>query len=84
MSPEAKKQPTREQIEAGAAAVAHQEHGGPIPRPNPGSPEAIGAGCTCPRMDNANGRGAPDGQGGSLFWIDSGCPIHTEPFEHED
>jgi hypothetical protein len=25
--------------------------------PNPGSPEAVKQGCTCARMDNANGKG---------------------------
>lgn len=44
---------------------------------NPGSPEAVANGCTCPRMDNANGRGAW-GTGGSkaVFWITEDCPLH--------
>ena len=25
--------------------------------PNPGSPESVAKGCTCPRMDNAHGAG---------------------------
>lgn len=27
------------------------------PPPNPGSPEAVAIGCTCPRMDNGHGKG---------------------------
>lgn len=44
----------------------------------PGSPEAIAAGCTCPRMDNANGAGSGyrAADGSPLFWIDETCPIH--------
>ena len=40
--------------------------------PNPGSPDAIKAGCTCPRMDNGNGRGYRDG----LYVRDAECPLH--------
>lgn len=43
---------------------------------NPGSPEAIDAGCTCPRMDNANGRGIPT-RYGTLFYYASNCPLHN-------
>jgi hypothetical protein len=42
----------------------------------PGSPRAIGDGCTCPRMDNANGRGFPVG-GKTEYWIDGDCPLHA-------
>jgi len=46
--------------------------------PAPSSPEAIALGCSCPRMDNANGEGsgyrADDGT--PLYWIDAGCPLH--------
>ena len=45
--------------------------------PNPGSPEAIEQGCTCPVMDNANGRGAWGSEGES-FWINADCPIHGD------
>jgi len=45
--------------------------------PNPGSPEAMAQGCTCPRMDNANGKGAGlDEDGTPLFWRTHGCPVH--------
>lgn len=47
--------------------------------PNPGSREAVRAGCTCPVIDNHYGRGrsllATD-TGERLFWYDSGCPVH--------
>jgi hypothetical protein len=39
---------------------------------NPGSPEAVKAGCTCPQMDNGHGEGRADGN----FVIDAACPIH--------
>lgn len=43
---------------------------------NPGSREAIEAGCTCPRMDNINGKGVLiDGQ--ICFWYNPECPYHT-------
>jgi len=45
--------------------------------PNPGSDEALAAGCRCPVLDNAHGRGAyrePDGT--PQFWINSDCPLH--------
>jgi hypothetical protein len=41
--------------------------------PNPGSDAAIVAGCTCPVIDNAYGRG--DGCGN--FWYTDGCPVHA-------
>jgi hypothetical protein len=44
-------------------------------RPNPGSDEAIDAGCLCARMDNNRGRHAPFPPDG--WWITAGCPIHT-------
>lgn len=42
--------------------------------PNPGSDEAVAAGCTCPRMDNGCGHGAYGTAG--LFWYSGSCPIH--------
>jgi len=51
--------------------------------PPPGSPEAVAAGCTCPVLDNAHGRGAiiRDSTGRAqpnepLYWITAGCPVH--------
>ena len=43
--------------------------------PNPGSPEAVEKGCTCPIIDNHHGEGFPcDGK--QAFWIDATCPLH--------
>lgn len=47
--------------------------------PNPGSPEAIAAGCFCPVFDNAHGKGCgvdPD-TGEPGYWYTYGCPIHA-------
>lgn len=46
---------------------------------NPGSPEAIAAGCTCPVIDNHHGKGIPTRAGERLFWYDSTCPLHGTP-----
>lgn len=45
--------------------------------PNPGSDDAIEAGCICPVLDNSHGRGFMGQEG--IFWITAGCPIHTLP-----
>jgi len=46
-------------------------------KPNPGSQEAIDAGCRCPVMDNHYGAGAYNDENGEpLFWINEDCPIH--------
>lgn len=50
-------------------------------RPNPGSAEAVAAGCTCPVIDNGRGRGSTYGAG--MFWITDGCPLHAAPAETE-
>lgn len=43
--------------------------------PNPGSDEAVKAGCICPVMDNFHGKGIPlDGK--TAFWINGDCPVH--------
>ena len=44
-------------------------------KPAPGSDEAIAAGCTCPVLDNAHGKGymgIPD-----VFVFTVGCPVHN-------
>lgn len=48
--------------------------------PPPGSPAAIAQGCTCPRMDNRNGRGAYTDRdtGKPMYWYASGCSVHDE------
>jgi hypothetical protein len=47
---------------------------------NPGSNEALDAGCLCPVMDNAHGRGymggAKDEHGNTVFVISELCPLH--------
>lgn len=45
--------------------------------PNPGSAEAMEAGCKCPVMDNARGRGAWGTSGDdAVFFISGRCPVH--------
>jgi hypothetical protein len=49
----------------------------------PGSPEAIKAGCTCPVLDNAHGKGYMGGAkdretGKTLFVYNCACPVHKE------
>jgi hypothetical protein len=51
------------------------------PTPNPGSLEAIVAGCRCPVMDNGHGRGYLGGvldpeTGEPVFVIAADCPLH--------
>lgn len=52
-------------------------------KPNPGSEEAIKAGCLCPVMDNNNGKGLPipdkDGTVRTAFWMSGDCPLHGLP-----
>lgn len=49
---------------------------------NPGSPEAVTAGCTCAVLDNHHGAGFPwDGQ--TSWWITGGCPVHTDSWTDE-
>jgi hypothetical protein len=44
--------------------------------PPPGSADAVYAGCLCPEIDNARGRGrvGPDGKRWFVFVVD--CPLH--------
>lgn len=42
---------------------------------NPGSPEAVAKGCTCPVFDNNHGRGV-EVAGVKQFWIDDDCSLH--------
>lgn len=48
--------------------------------PNPGSREALDAGCRCPVLDNGHGRGymggVTDEQGRTVFVYAEGCPLH--------
>lgn len=56
-----------------------------IAKPNPGSKEAIDAGCTCPVLDNGRGRGACGGAKGDdgqpMFWVHDDCPVHSTKLE---
>lgn len=42
--------------------------------PNPGSQEAIDAGCSCPILDNSHGRGYMGVEG--IFVYVKDCPVH--------
>ena len=47
-------------------------------KPNPGSPEAVANGCTCPVIDNGYGKGYL-GDGELFGWvIAESCPIHWQ------
>ena len=51
----------------------------PVSLPNPGSDAAIAAGCRCPVMDNAHGRGMyEDEDGRPVFVRRLDCPLHGE------
>ena len=43
--------------------------------PNPGSPEAVEAGCLCPVLDNHYGKGSD--KSNTKFWYNSSCPLHV-------
>lgn len=47
---------------------------------NPGSREALDAGCLCPVIDNGRGIecGWVDDKGQPCFWMNMDCPIHGE------
>ena len=55
---------------------------------NPGSDEAVAAGCTCPVMDNGHGSGylggVQDDTGQTVFVISGDCPIHGQPTRRGD
>lgn len=51
--------------------------------PNPGSPEAVSQGCTCPRLDNGNGRGYLC-DNGERFVIAGFCPLHGKDRDDGD
>lgn len=57
--------------------------------PNPGTKEAIEAGCLCPVIDNGYGKGSGylDKNGGPTFWKNWDCPLHgikDRQKEHHD
>lgn len=43
---------------------------------NPGSPEAVANGCTCPVLDNGRGRLPADVVEHRGWVINAGCPLH--------
>ena len=49
------------------------------PPANPGSKEAIKAGCQCPVLDNNHGKGF-NGQ----FWLNIFCPLHGDSKRKEE
>lgn len=53
----------------------------------PGSDEAIKAGCTCPVMDNAHGKGylggVKDEDGNTVFVYNGDCPIHIQNLKED-
>lgn len=51
--------------------------------PHPGSDAAVEAGCTCPVMDNARGRGVTFKDGSKGWWMTAGCPLHGQEIEIE-
>lgn len=53
----------------------------PTKLPNPGSREAIDAGCTCPVMDNGYGRGYMGMDGVFVYTME--CPIHGKEKSNE-
>ena len=48
--------------------------------PDPGSDEAIKAGCTCPVMDNRHGKGYRVVGGVRMFVMNDDCPVHGGKF----
>lgn len=74
----------REIADEPASAEAREVAGEPaVIRPDPGSPEAVEQGCTCPVIDNYHGQGVPwrrkdglDTVENPSFWITEGCPLH--------
>lgn len=50
--------------------------------PNPGTVEAINAGCVCPVIDNNHGKGVII-NGNTCFWLIENCPIHSAKKEEE-
>ena len=51
--------------------------------PNPGSPEAVAAGCRCPVLDNRRGRGYAVIQGETVWCVMANCPMHGQGDEDE-
>ena len=62
---------------AGQSDVTRKGEAHPWDGRPPGSPQAVGAGCACPRIDNHHGDGVP--VGGERRWHISGsCHLHYD------
>ena len=46
-------------------------------KPNPGTPEALDLGCTCPVLDNHYGDGFVV-NGERIWWRNAECPLHSK------
>jgi hypothetical protein len=44
--------------------------------PDPGSPEAVKLGCTCPIDDNQNEEGITTSEPITIFWVNGKCKLH--------
>ncbi len=47
-----------------------------VQKPNPGTPEAIELGCSCPVIDNHYGKGV-EMNGEIVYWYSDGCLLHV-------
>lgn len=45
------------------------------PMPNPGSPDALAQGCTCPQLENHYGHRAPHEP--DTWLVAMNCPVHA-------
>lgn len=59
--------------------AAEQSANGQVP--NPGSPEAVTAGCVCPAYENHHGEGID--RDGETFAYVKGCPVHVAEWAEE-
>lgn len=72
--------PPEEPAVEGADALKDHGYQFASEKPNPGSDAALRAGCTCPVLDNAHGKGS--GWGPDTFWVNAACPLHGNPAAH--
>jgi len=59
-------------------ASSFRIYGLPLRVPRPGSPEALGRGCTCPDAANRKGKGWEVSEESTRtgFWIETTCRLH--------
>jgi len=60
----------------GMAEILERPMSDTSPDPKPGTDEALDAGCRCPVLDNAHGRGRPGPDGEPEWWVNFDCPLH--------